>query len=165
LSILDTISDLLHVGKHQRDCDNDADVCLCDVPLYELPYKQPDANIVMCLDIQDQEALSSAIEYARQVYEPRPGKRIEFLPRVFALINFRRLSPEQKWQVNKQLIPAGASIFPYPAGCESFNEAKDALKSQLIVAHRDYTAARKNLRRRNVEVPDSVLARSANKNF
>jgi hypothetical protein len=149
MTLGERISNLLYAGKRHRDGDEAIQVRLREVSLREKPYPQPDPNTVFCVDIHDQSGLTDAIEYARQVHRPRPGKKIEFIPRLFALVNVRSLSPHQKWQVNKQLIPAGASIFPYPSGCESFEQAKVALESQLVAARRHYVGARKNLKRRN----------------
>lgn len=150
------ISSFLQPGKRQRECDEATQVCLLEVSLSEKPYPQPEPNTVLCLDIHDQSALTDAIEYTRQVFKPRPGKEIEFIPRLFALVNLRRLSPHEKWQVNKQLIPAGASLFPYPRGCESFEQAKIALKSQLIAARKDYAVARRNLKKRQILVREAA---------
>jgi hypothetical protein len=140
-----------------RDCDEDNKICLLEIsPSQEYVPPQPDT--ILCINVHENEtALADAVAYTRQVCTPEPGSRITFIPRLFALINVRQLSPQQRWQVNKELIPAGASIFPYPKGCETFEGAMHALKAQLIAARRQYIAARKNLRTPPPEQGASIL--------
>lgn len=107
-------------------------VCLVQARLDGSGYHEPAPDEMICLDVHEShEALSYAVKFVRQAFSFEPGSEITYLPTIFALVNVRSLTPGELWVVNKQLIPSGATLFPYPKGCTSFAQAMRVLSGEI----------------------------------
>jgi hypothetical protein len=159
MSVIARISNLLHLhspGSARQTTNELVEIS----PDSDASYAAPDA--ILCVDVhKNPSALGRAVEYARKLYRPKRGTRVTSLPKLFALIDFRKLSSDQLWQVNNELIPAGALIFPYPNDCKSFEDAMIALDTEIEKTRKNYLRARRHLRSRpSVAAAEQLAAKT-----